>query len=106
MVISFHFSHKSSTIRVEAVETTAVHPAMKKAPCDFHPSHGKRDAREPLSPATVDTGKNRGWYGGAGVLGEMGVIAMLIQGIHQEWYSRRMIKEALRDDVLLGYGDG
>jgi hypothetical protein len=45
MVISFHFSHKSSKIRVEAVETTAVHAAVKKTPCDFHPSHG-RDNQE------------------------------------------------------------
>ena len=46
------------------------------------------------------------WNGWTGFLGEMGVIAMLAQGVHQVWYSRRMIKEALRDDILLGYGAG
>jgi len=46
------------------------------------------------------------WNGWTGFLGEMGFIAMLAQGVHQIWYSRRMIKEALRDDVLLGYDAG
>lgn len=47
------------------------------------------------------------WNGWTGFLGaEMGFIALIGQGIHQLWYSRKMIKEALRDDVLLGYGAG
>ncbi|MBQ04702.1 hypothetical protein CL673_08390 [Candidatus Bathyarchaeota archaeon] len=46
------------------------------------------------------------WNGWTGFLGELGVVAMLAQGIHQLWYSRKMIKEAFRDDVLLGYGAG
>jgi RsiW-degrading membrane proteinase PrsW (M82 family) len=46
------------------------------------------------------------WNGWTGFLGEIGFIAVLAQGVHQIWYSRRMIKEALRDDVLLGYNSG
>jgi hypothetical protein len=41
-----------------------------------------------------------------GVLGEIGFVAVLAQGVHQLWYSRKMIKEAMRDDVLLGYEAG
>jgi len=46
------------------------------------------------------------WNGWTGFFGELGFYVMLIQGVHQVWYSRRMIKEALRDDVLLGYNAG
>jgi RsiW-degrading membrane proteinase PrsW (M82 family) len=46
------------------------------------------------------------WNGWTGFLGEIGFIVVLAQGVHQIWYSRRMIKEALRDDVLLGYDAG
>ena len=46
------------------------------------------------------------WNGWTGFLGEIGFIVVLAQGVHQIWYSRRMIKEALRDDVLLGYNAG
>jgi RsiW-degrading membrane proteinase PrsW (M82 family) len=46
------------------------------------------------------------WNGWTGFLGSLGFVAMLVQGVHQIWYSRKMIKEALRDDVLLGYDAG
>ena len=46
------------------------------------------------------------WNGWMGFLGEIGFVAILAQGAHQLWYSRKMIKEAMRDDVLLGYEAG
>ena len=46
------------------------------------------------------------WNGWTGFFGELGFYLMLAQGVHQIWYSRRMIKEALRDDVILGYNAG
>jgi len=46
------------------------------------------------------------WNGWMGFLGDLGFVAILAQGVHQLWYSRKMIKEAMRDDVLLGYEAG
>jgi len=46
------------------------------------------------------------WNGWMGFLGDLGFAAILAQGVHQLWYSRKMIKEAMRDDVLLGYEAG
>lgn len=46
------------------------------------------------------------WNGWTGFLGDLGFLAVLAQGVHQLWYSRKMIKEAMRDDVLLGYEAG
>jgi RsiW-degrading membrane proteinase PrsW (M82 family) len=46
------------------------------------------------------------WNGWSGFLGGLGFVAMIVQGGHHLWYSRRMIKEALRDDVILGYDAG
>lgn len=46
------------------------------------------------------------WNGWTGFLGDLGFAAILAQGVHQLWYSRKMIKEAMRDDVLLGYEAG
>ena len=46
------------------------------------------------------------WNGWTVFLGDLGIVAMLAQGVHQLWYSRKMIKEAMRDDVFLGYETG
>jgi RsiW-degrading membrane proteinase PrsW (M82 family) len=46
------------------------------------------------------------WNGWTVFLGSFSFVAMLAQVVHQLWYTRKMIKEALRDDVLLGYDAG
>ena len=47
------------------------------------------------------------WNGWTGFLGpEVGFAATIVQAIHQIWYSRKIIKEAQRDDVILGYTRG
>jgi RsiW-degrading membrane proteinase PrsW (M82 family) len=45
-----------------------------------------------------------GWQGFLGV--EIGWGVMIVQLIFQFWYMRKIIKEALRDEVLWGYGRG
>ena len=45
-----------------------------------------------------------GWQGFLGV--EMGWGVMIVQLIFQFWYMRKIIKEALRDELLWGYGRG
>ncbi len=46
------------------------------------------------------------WNGWTVFLGRLSFVAMLAQVVHQLWYTRKMIKEAMRDDVLLGYEAG
>jgi RsiW-degrading membrane proteinase PrsW (M82 family) len=46
------------------------------------------------------------WNGWTVFLGSFSLVPMLAQIVHQLWYTRKMIKEALRDDILLGYDAG
>lgn len=47
------------------------------------------------------------WNGWSGFLGPgLGEIAMFLQLGFYFWYMRKIIKEALRDEVLWGYGAG
>ena len=46
------------------------------------------------------------WNGWTVFLGNLSLVPMLAQVVHQLWYTRKMIKEALRDDILLGYDAG
>lgn len=64
----------------------------------------KRDLIPGMTVAIVLHFLWNGWQGFLGV--ELGWAAMIIQMVFQFWYMRRIIKEALRDEVLWGYAHG